>query len=421
MMGEHFLPFRRSDVVTMCAERCGEGERADFRKFSELLAALLHFRLQPRIEALKDAYHPFDKTADTEQIGGSLTPEQAQRAQQKVQDELEKLAEAANYTELPLSEVAKRLTDNSLLRLRMVIDTRNVDPVLIYTRGESQESRTVKTWFGLRSRTITYPKFARVLFYTRFKDRTAFKPDEMKKLPFKPGSIIVKLFQDVPAHEMEMIFPNVRLRMRPIDVLLVGVPALVSGIVVIVTKLIFVLSLIVALVLYWLHLRHDKVQIDQTQLVAIGVGLFAVGGYVWRQISNLQNRRISFLKSLSENLYHRTLDNDAGVFAHLLDEAEEAEGIETLLAYHFLRVAGRPLTKQELDERVEQFFQQQWHTSFDFDVEDGLRKLTELQLATVDQAQRYHAVSLPSALAQLDQLWDGAFDYREPPTLASVG
>src|SRR3712207_8715653 len=44
--------------------------------------------------------------------------------------------------------------------------------------------------------------------------------------------------QDVPRADLEMLFPNAQVRMRSIDKLLIGVPAVASGIIVIATKLI---------------------------------------------------------------------------------------------------------------------------------------------------------------------------------------
>jgi Protein of unknown function (DUF3754) len=43
----------------------------------------------------------------------------------------------------------------------------------------------------------------------------------------------------------------------------------------------------------------------------------ALGGYLVRQFTKFKNRKIQFMKALSENLYFRNLDNDAGVFHHL--------------------------------------------------------------------------------------------------------
>ena len=65
-----------------------------------------------------------------------------------------------------------------------------------------------------------------------------------------------------------------------------------------------------------------------------------------------KNRKIQFMKALSENLDFRDLDNDAGVFHYLLDAAEEEEVKEAVLAYYFLRTAARPLTAAELDRRI---------------------------------------------------------------------
>jgi hypothetical protein len=137
-----------------------------------------------------------------------------------------------------------------------------------------------------------------------------------------------------------------------------------------------------------------------------------------RQFNNFKNRKILFMKALSENLYYRNLDNDAGVFHHLLDAAEEAEVIEALLAYHFLRAADTPLTIDELDHRVEQWFSQRWQAEFDFEVDDGLDKLRELELVTTTPDGKYLPVPIDEALRRLDRLWDNAYAYNgaEPAT-----
>ncbi len=82
------------------------------------------------------------------------------------------------------------------------------------------------------------------------------------------------------------------------------------------------------LIAFWLGLQRRAGDLNQTALVSIGAGLIAFGGYVVRQVTKFKNRKILFMKALSENLYFRNLDNDAGVFHHLLDAAEEAEVTE---------------------------------------------------------------------------------------------
>ena len=45
------------------------------------------------------------------------------------------------------------------------------------------------------------------------------------------------------------------------------------------------------------------------------------------------------MKALADSLYFKNLDNNAGVFHHLVDAAEEEEFKEAVLAYYFLLTA----------------------------------------------------------------------------------
>jgi len=153
------------------------------------------------------------------------------------------------------------------------------------------------------------------------------------------------------------------------------------------------------------------VELNQGQLVALGAALAAFGGFLVRQYTKFKNRKIQFMKALSENLYFRNLDNDAGVFHHLLDAAEEEEVKEAVLAYHFLRTSGRPLTAAELDRRIEDWFVRRWDAAFDFEVDDGVGKVRRLRLVDDDGQGRLTAVPLDEAKRRLDQTWDGLFAY----------
>src|SRR5690606_10314511 len=115
-------------------------------------------------------------------------------------------------------------------------------------------------------------------------------------------------------------------------------------------------------------------------------------------------RKVAFLKALADNLYFRNLDNDAGVFHHLVDDAEEEEVKEALLAWYFLRVDG-PMTPQQLDRTTEAWFAQHLDAVVDFDVDDGLAKLRELDLVLETADGRLDAVALDEALVRLDARW----------------
>ena len=80
MSGERFIPFRKTSVVTMCADEVPDEEREPFRAFADLLASLLHHEFRSRLEALKDAYHPFNPDTDTRTIVELSPAERAGRA-----------------------------------------------------------------------------------------------------------------------------------------------------------------------------------------------------------------------------------------------------------------------------------------------------------------------------------------------------
>ncbi|MGE5829079.1 MAG: TMEM143 family protein, partial [Micromonosporaceae bacterium] len=368
-----------------------------------------------RLQALKDAYHPFAPEADLRSI---TVPDRAERqaARERLEHELDAMAVAANFTPIDPSEFERAMSGHSLLKVRLAVDLDVVDKVMFFRRGESVRTREIPVWFGLRRREVTFTNYSRVLVYATFKEADAF-PDA-QRLPFPPGSVIIKLFQNVPRDDLEMVLPNVQVRMRRIDKLLIGVPALISGVVVLVTKLFTTLGLLFLLLAFWIGLSDEPVTLNQATLISAGAGIIAFGAFLVRQVTKFKNRKILFMKALSENLYFRNLDNDAGVFHHLLDAAEEAELTEALLAYHFVRCAPDPISPAELDRRVEEWLAQRWDATMDFEVEDGLRKLRELSLVNEDGTGRLSAIGLPEARQRLDQIWDDIF--TEPDPLAPV-
>jgi Protein of unknown function (DUF3754) len=418
MNGEHFIPFRKTDVVTMCSDELPADERGSFRGFTRMLESLLHHRFRDRIEALKDAYHPFNPEADTRTLA-ELSPADRAAAQQRLEEELTALAHAANYSPMDVGELQRAAGVHSLLKVRMEINTDVIDKIIFFRRGESTRTREIPIWYGLRRRTVSFTNYARVLVYAKFKDAEHFEGTNLDRLPFRPGSTIVKLFQNVPRDDLEMVFPNVQVRMRLFDKLFIGVPALISGVFVVVTKLLATFGLLLLLLGFYLGLRDTEPTLSKAALVSFGVGLFAFGGFVVRQVTKFKNRKILFMKALSENLYFRNLDNDAGVFHNLLDAAEEMEVIEAVLAYHFVRTAATPPTTSELDGLVEGWFARRWDARLDFEVEDGLRKVRELGLVTEDGDDRLHAVTLTAAKERMDRVWDDVFDYANPASAPS--
>ena len=118
------------------------------------------------------------------------------------------------------------------------------------------------------------------------------------------------------------------------------------------------------------------------------------------------------MKALAESLYFKNLDNNAGVFHHLIDAAEEEEFKEAVLAYYFLLTENRDLTKTQLDAAVESWFGSKHTCQIDFEIADALSKLERFGLVSQD-GDIICCKSLNDAKVQLDSIWDNYFTYYQ--------
>jgi hypothetical protein len=409
---QRFIPFRRSDLVDMLEGdgRLAAAEHDRFRAFVGLLNAVFHHEFHTRLEALKDAYAPFNPDPDTRAVR-RYDDQERQAARQRLVEGLEELLETGNFETIGEQDLQRAFEEESLLKVRLQIDRSDFQDVVFFRRGATVREAELRSWYGLRRKRVVFTNYEKVLVFVMFNDAEHFGDRDPEELPFTPGSTVLKLFQNVPRADLEMLFPNAQPRMRPIDKLMIGVPAAVGGAIVLATKLTTTIGLLLLLVGFWLGLRDEAVELNQATLVTLGAGLGSLGGYLTRQFTKFKNRKLEFMKTLSDNLYFRNLDNDTGVLHHLIDDAEEEEVKEALLSWYFLRVAERPLTTGELDEAVESWFRDRWALEMDFEVRDGVAKLHELGLLVATDDGRLAAVPVAEAMQRLDERWDAYFQY----------
>jgi hypothetical protein len=136
-------------------------------------------------------------------------------------------------------------------------------------------------------------------------------------------------------------------------------------------------------------------------------------GFGYKQWASYQRTRIVFSLRLAESLYYQTLGTNLSVLFHLLDEAEEQECREALLAYYYLwRYAGTSgWTAPDLDDYVEMDLERLANLKVDFEIEDALAKLERLKLVN-KVGDRYIALPIDKALETLDFAWDNYFKYN---------
>ena len=380
-----YIPFRRKDIVAMClAEERLTAEQADqFQALAERLQGKLHLHFHARQEALKEAYlavNPQARLMDSGLLAES--PEDLKVL-------LGELLEQANYEPVTEADLEAALEEVSLFKVRLQVDFSRFEEVLLYSRGQSQRTETLKLLWGLYRKQVTFTHYDNVALY-------------LKVPPEEEGTgerVYLKLFENVPKADIEMLFPETQVRMRTIDKLLIGVPALVGGGVMLTTKLGATLLLVGSLLGFWLGMHAEPVTLDKAALLALLAGLGTLAGFIWKQVKNFRTRKLQFVQTLTRNLYFKNVANYASVIYQLVDEAEEEECKETLLAYYFLLAAGGPLSARVLDEQIEHWFAERWQYRLDFEISDALAKLERLGLAWRDNGDGWQACPLEQALA----------------------
>lgn len=405
------MPRRVSELTDELADMpwTADGGPEDFRAFSRLTAALFHFEFYDREQSVLDAW----EQASVDPAAATL-----------VAEELDGLLTDSNYTPVTLDDLHEAIAREATIPLRLEVDLDDYEVLLVQRRGSHLKTIDVSRLRGLMKRERKITVEDRVVIFSKVQSEDYFErmgvdPADRNLVP---GQLMVKQFQNVPRADIETLLPSTKVRYRRIDTVLVGLPAVISGVVVLATKLLPTLALMALLAGTWLGLSNDQPKIDQAALVVLFGGLAAIGGFFFRQWTKLKNRRVAYLKTLSEVLYFRTLSTGPGVLHTLLASAERQEVIEVLLAYRFLLEHPGGITESELDEEIEVWLRQSCKREIDFDVDDAIDKVRRFGL--VKGEGRLVAQPLSDTLYQLDQRWNALFDHRSlrpEPTSAITG
>lgn len=406
---DRFIPLRKTELIHALINdgSLAESDKRPFSDLCELIVSTLHFEYHRKLETLKDNYAPFDPNANTINLNLD-TPQTLKEKQLKFSSTFAQVLNAANFEKVTEQDLQEALEEESLFKVRLAVEFDDFAEMVFYRRGEYQKTETITKFWGLRKQHITFTNYDKVAVYIKFKDHEYFTQNKRSTIHFEPNSTIIKLFQNVPKADLEMLFPNSEVRMRTLDKAIIGGSALVGGTIVLVTKLGASLILLGGLLSYWIGLSDKEVTIGTQELLALGVGAGVLGGFIFKEWSKFKNRKLKFMKALADNLYFKNLDNNAGVFHHLVDSAEEEECKEALLAYYFLLISKLPLKSSQLDAKIEQWFSSKYHFEMDFEIDDALDKLLRFGIIS-KQGDTYEAHPINRAQHTLDSQWDGFF------------
>lgn len=364
---DHFIPISTSELVEALQQDENLVLSAEQKAVMHKLRQILSFQFYRQLVELKRIYQPLNPDSDL--ITATNTAEDAESCIQRLRD----LLVAANYTELDQQQIEYALMKTSPYGLEIGIDFDAFAHASLFYRGKSQHSVQVRDWkkFYLKKTTISMIRYQRIFLLLQFHPGSS-----------KPG-LHLKLFRDILRPDLEMLFPDSKVRMKAFDKLklaITGGGGTAGGLFATVGK-------VTAAVNPW--------------TIFIAVAGFAA--LLWRQISKIFIQRTRYMATLAQNLYFHNLDNNAGAITFLIDQARQEEIKETLLAYALL-CQQESYTRAALDSACEDWFQQQFDRPIDFDISDALRKLEEFG-ALSQNDDTLTPVDPQPLLAALDRAW----------------
>jgi hypothetical protein len=421
---DQFIPVRKADLLDALVEHgplASEHERESFRQVCRFLAAIYHYEYFDELERLRHDYYYFNPELDPHAHFG---PAELEAAYADLVASFEKVLKGANFVEISHAEVEAAHRSRVMVRVDIRAPLDDFRDVRFFRRGHHEETVTVSEWYGVRKRSVDVLVYDDVILFVAMKpERDIASKRQRKRLHARKitgGSVLIKYFRNIASADLNALFPNVRVVMSTFDKLFLSVPALAGGIPILfnlastVTVLFLVIGFYLGIVA---AVEHDHMK----SAFAAMSGLAALGGFIMRQWLRYQAQSLRYQKELTDNIYFRNLNNNAGIFDYMIGAAEDQECKEAFLAYYFLRTAKAPPTQAEVDSRIEAWLKQTFDVDVDFEADDALAKLERLQLLNRD-GDRLSVPPPEQALARLDDVWDGFFQFNvaSPATAAEA-
>jgi len=420
---EKFLPVTRHALLDRLTAPAlwPSGDGAQARRFLRYLDYWRRHSYAVKLLDLEQLYEPFSPDTDLLQTR-KFSPEERAAMQKRLVTQMAGLLEQGNFTRIDPADFHIILTRDSHYGLDLKVDTDAFEELLIYYRGETtitERRRDFrKAWMGWRE--VKVPVFQRLFilfklkpFAKRVEEVMAEKKLERKEaesivrkqrreLPETVSSdyVYIKLFKNMPRSDVEMAFPNTRVRFRMLDKVKFGVTA-GSGFGVGVVS------------------TAGKIALLSNPYTLV-MTLAGLGGIAVRQASAFINQRNRYMVVLARNLYFHSMADNRGVMTLLSDRAADEDIKEEMLLY--TAIANAEVNVRELkriDEAIEQYLQTTFGLHVNFDVEDALARLKQEGIVAELADGTLRTLPPPEAALHIDKLWDACLD--QLPDIATTG
>lgn len=385
---ERFLPVQQATLLewVLADPRLGPAERTQFRQWFEMIEARFHYEFHRRLRDLVALYDPFDPDRETVPLA-DVPADKRPAMQTELSAAFARLLDEGNYAEMAHEQIVTCVELQTGPGLAVDADLDEYSELRVFYRGVRPQQRSrrelLRPWRRIGQEVNVFSRAALLV-----------------RLARDPNRVLLKLFKNVVAEDLEMILPQVRIRMRWFDFLTIGSSA--AGSVATAAWKVFTAAILSP----WVFLAV----------------LFGFGGAGVKALLSFFASRTKYMQRLTSNLYFQNLANNRSALARLVESAEAEEVKEILLAYFKLYTApGRQCTPEELDRRAEAWLRERLAVEIDFEVGDAVQKLIDKGLVAVheDSAGRrlLRVDDLPEAIRKLDETWD---NFYTAPRLAPV-
>ncbi|OWF38029.1 transmembrane protein 143-like [Mizuhopecten yessoensis] len=389
---EKYIPITRTSIVRHILQEnmLNDEEKKIFEDFAMCLDKSIRNKYHGVLQQAKEMFDPLNPDKDTIQTRKWTKNERVDNEFWLMQ-RLEKIMEKANFHELPKSVLAKAMEEHEVgVGVRVSHDSSKFDVLRIWALGKTLPKEKpplyLQAWYYMFPSQIPGPLES--LYYKRIALAMRLRKDQ---------KLVLKGFKDVPKNSIEMLMPDVKIRMTKYDKLWLGSSVTM-----------FAISLLMK--------ASPFLSGAQNWTLGLAGMTLAVSGTLYFRY---QNRKNAYLAELFEMLYSNNIANNRGLLTLVVDRAEDESFKEALLTYTFL-LANRPdavknksmanmapeelggLTQAELKSKLEKWISSKTEVNAEFDPLEALSLLSNYGIVQ-QKGNKLHVVSLAAAIRSMPQ------------------
>jgi hypothetical protein len=367
-----------------------------FGRLCHRIEEVIHQQYRSDRQKLIELYESFDPDADPRLVPGknSLALDATSRDTYSRQlfQEIADWLQHANYRRLKPSEIQDAIATASHWGVRLRVRFGSFRRLEVYARGDIIAKRTRRDWRkGFKLCEFDVPIYQRLV--------VVFRTKELQNLPdlLDPNCVHVRMFKNIPKVDVDMMLPGSQVRLNWTDTGKIGVPTL-WGLFMLASKLVKS---------FWLVTLLGALKVFSSFLLVVAIIVASIVYGIKSTLSYSTAKR-RYQLNVARSLYYQNLDNNLGALLRIVEEAEQQEICEAILAYYVMaqsngttmaavETANFAMQTQQIDTEAERILRAITGTDVDFDVNDALRDLVSIGIA-MPEVKGWRALDLENAI-----------------------